>query len=451
MKTLFNFVALLQFLLLAIILPSCSPLTKVITSAPETTSVPKPIPIYLSLIPQSSSPLLQALFEAPEVTRSFATATVAKAQVAIATSAKSTKVDLSGSTGLTSESNSSAVGTAVATIKANRLLYDSGQTDRSIRLSILDAQSASHEAEITVGKTLQKIAQAYDLIKTGKETLKIIDYYLGLYNAREDLVKLAVQANTLSNSNYLELKSLKNKTLTERAQSELSIRRAESFLENTFGVGYKSVMPELAERYKELKAPIFFMETSVQKKLIDLREAKLVTQIEIQKALNKPTTQLQISVSNTQHPAADTTVFAGITLSLPINDGGEAKAQIEALSEELIMLDHDLKVLKQSILQAKSNWEAFIIYHQIQKSLLLEGKTISLGRMDELELLLRAGRSNISEIAKEIFVGAQTEIALVKLKSEYLSQSIEASAMTSQTCRLFNLCDLINRRLQENL
>ena len=121
----------------------------------------------------------------------------AKAQVRIVTTEKSSKVDLSGSTGLTGENNHSTKGAAAATVKAYKLLYDNGQTDRSILLSELAAQSASRDAEIILDETLQKVVQAYGTRSAARDTVKIIDYYLGLYNAREDLVKSAVQAGIL--------------------------------------------------------------------------------------------------------------------------------------------------------------------------------------------------------------------------------------------------------------
>lgn len=99
---------------------------------------------------------------------------------------------------------------------------------------------------------------------------------------------------------------------------------------------------------------------------------------------------------------------------------------------------------------AKKSWENFKSYHQIQKKLLLEQKSISSERIAESELLLSAGRSSIKELAKEILVSAQTEIALIQLKSEYLSQSLTATAVTSQTCELFYLCELIQIGTAEN-
>lgn len=448
MRSLSKLIAPIQISLMAIALSACLPMPKEKSSVPASVEVSDTVPI--SLLPQSSSPLVQALFEAPTVARSFSAAIAAKAQVRIVTTEKSSKVDLSGSTGFTGENNRSTKGAAAATVKAYKLLYDNGQTDRSILLSELAAQSASLEANVVVDETLQKVIEAYGTRLAAKETVNIIDYYLGLYNARENLVKTAVQAGVLSNSDYLELRSLKNETLSERAQSQLGIQRSESFLKNTLGIRYTAALSDLNKRYGTIKTPYFSVETSPQKELIDLREAQLSTEIEIQKARNTPTAQWQSSVTSPQTRGADTTLFAGITIGLPLKDGGEAAARIEALSEELKVTELDLKILNQNAVLAEQSWGNFLSYHQVQKELLLDRKAISTERISELELLLKAGRSDISELAKEILAGAKTEIALAQLKVEYLSQSITAAGVTGQTCGLFILCNLINSGLQVN-
>ena len=126
------------------------------------------------------------------------------------------------------------------------------------------------------------------------------------------------------------------------------------------------------------------METSPQKKLIDLRMAQLGTEIEIQEARNSVTAQWQTSVTSPQTRGADTTVFAGITIGLPLKDGGEAAARIAALSEELTVTEKDFDILNQNTVLAKQSWNNFLNFHKVQKQLLLERKSISEERISEL-------------------------------------------------------------------
>ena len=135
-----------------------------------------------SLFVESSSSLVQAVFANPVIARSFAEIEAAKSQVLILKVNKVSKIDLSGSTGLTSSNNLNAEAGAIATIKAHRLLFDNGQTDRSISLSELQAQSKTQAALITIDEILQNILTVYIEQTSSKEVTKIIDYYLDLYD-----------------------------------------------------------------------------------------------------------------------------------------------------------------------------------------------------------------------------------------------------------------------------
>ena len=172
----------IQISLMAIALSACLPMPKE-KSRVSLTDTPSSNAMPISLLPQSSSPLVQALFEAPTVARSLSAAIAAKAQVRIVTTEKSSKVDLSGSTGLTGENNHSTKGAAAATVKAYKLLYDNGQTDRSILLSELAAQSALRDAEIILDETLQEVVEAYGTRSAAKE----IQQQLGRMSERDQV------------------------------------------------------------------------------------------------------------------------------------------------------------------------------------------------------------------------------------------------------------------------
>ena len=398
---------------------------------------------------ESSSSLVQAVFANPEIARSFAEIEAAKSQVLILNVNKASKIDLSGSTGLTSSNNLNAVGGAVATIKANRLLFDNGQTDRSILLSKLQAQSKTQAALITIDEKLQKILTVYIEQTTSKEVIKIIDYYLDLYNEQENLILSAVQVGVLSKSDYLEIKSLKNDTLSERARAELSISKADSFLEKTLGPNSDIALSDLSRRYENWQRPILDISSSPQKNLIDLQISRFNVEIETQKERSKPISRWEASISSPKQNSSDTTLFAGITVSLPIKDGGDALARIEAFSRELVVAKLSLEVLTNSVALSKNSLVSFQNYYKKQKEILIERKAISAERIVDLELRLKAGRSNVNELTKEILAGANIEISLAQLDAEYSLLSVQTAAVVSQTCGILMLCELINKPFLE--
>ena len=129
---------------------------------------------------------------------------------------------------------------------------------------------------------------------------------------------------------------------------------------------------------------------------------------------------------------------------------GAAAAQIEALSTELEVTEFDRQALIQEVALAEKNWTEFLKYYLLQNELLKERVAISEQSLEELELRLKAGRADVSKLAREILSKAQSEIALVQLKARYLREKVNAEAVTGQTCSLFSLCDTIKNSLPTN-
>jgi hypothetical protein len=403
---------------------------------------------------QSTSALLQAVLEAPSAARSIAAARATAAQVSIVETQKSSKINITGSTGLSADPwplKGNAVLPAVnATITARQLLSDNGQTDRSISLSELGAQKAFLEVEIAIDQTLKALIEANDVKVASEKQVKIIDYYLDLYNAREALVLSAVQAGVLSKSDELELRSLRNDTLTNRTTAVLAVNRADSFLKTTLKQNYEMAMLDLAVIHENSRSPRFSLERSPSKKLLDLRSSQLGLEIAIQKSRNKPTSNWQSSLSSPQSRGSNTTLYGGVTIGFPVADGGEAAAQIEALTQELAVTELDLQVLSEETILAEKNWSDFLQYYLLQKVLLKDRLEISRQSLEELELRLKAGRADVSKLAREILSKANAEIALLQLEASYLSEKMNAQASTGQTCSLFSLCDTIAISLRVN-
>ena len=143
-------------------------------------------------------------------------------------------------------------------------------------------------------------------------------------------------------------------------------------------------------------------------------------------------------------------MYGGVTIGFPVKDGGEAAAQIEALSKQLEVTKFDQQALIQEVALAEKNWVEFLKYYLLQNELLKERVAISAQSLEELELRLKAGRADVSKLAREILSKAQSEIALVQLKARYSREKVNAESVTGQTCSLFSLCDLIKNSLPTN-
>ena len=403
---------------------------------------------------KSTSALVQAVMEAPSTARSVATAQAAYAQVLVTKTQKSSKIDITGATGLNADpwplSGNSVLPAATASITARQLLSDNGQTDRSISLSELGADAALLEVEVAVDQTLKKLIEANDIKAASEKTIEIIDHYLDLYNAREQLVLAAVAAGVLSKADELELRSLRNSTLSDRTNAVLAVNTADSILKITLKLHYQNAMLDLAAIHEDGGSPNFLLQNSPKKKLLDIRSEQIALEMEIQRSRNKPTSNLRTSLSSPTSRGANTTLYGGVTIAFPVKDGGAAAAQIEALSTELEVTEFDRQALIQEVALAEKNWTEFLKYYLLQNELLKERVAISEQSLEELELRLKAGRADVSKLAREILSKAQSEIALVQLKARYLREKVNSEAVTGQTCSLFSLCDTIKNSLPTN-
>ena len=182
--------------------------------------------------------------------------------------------------------------------------------------------------------------------------------------------------------------------------------------------------------------------------ILDLRN--LALEIEIQKSRNKPTSSWQTSLSSPQSRGSNTTLYGGVTIGFPVADGGEAAAQIEALTQELEVTELDRRVLSEEAVLAKRTGQTFSSIIYCRKSCSRTASKYLEQSLEELELRLKAGRADVSKLAREILSKANAEIALVQLESRYLAEKVTAQSSTDQTCSLFSLCDAIANSLPVN-
>ena len=391
----------------------------------------------------NSSALVQAIVSNPAVSRALTSAAVAKERVAISQTQKKMTMSASGSSGFEADTDDGSEGVLIVGVTAQKLLSDNGKTDRVIYLSGLLAETARLESQIAFDQALQQILDAYIAENTALEVDRIITYYVALFNEREDLVQTAVDAGVLSNSDYLELQSLKNEILSEQAQSVFQSNTSASFLRTSLGSNYDAAVAELVNRYTATSGSKLSTENSNQITLLGLKKSQIQTEIELQKLSNTLTTNWQSTVSSPKSRGAGSTLFAGITMSLPINDGGRSLATIAALQKEFEVNALEVSTYEQEVTLAQQGLDNFFVYYEDQKILLNERKRIAEDRVVELELKLKTGRAGVSALAKEFLALARTEMAIERLDFDRKSQTLSALSVTGQTCELVRLCDAI--------
>ena len=402
-------------------------------------------PVKSTINTQSSSPLISAILNFPSVSRAIVASKAAQARIAIAQSDKKLIVDGNGSSGIKSDTSDGSEGALVVGVSTSKLLYDNGRTDRSIRLSELLAETAVLQSQIVMDQELEKVLEAYASLEAAQEVDSIIEHYIGLFNERENLVKSAVKVGVLSNSDYLELQSMKNEILSEQAQAVLRAGNSETYLRTSLGDYYDAANVEIKVQYLDPKMlPSFSVENTVSKQILELENRRIRTEIEIQELANALTANWQTSLSSPKSRGAGSTLFAGISITMPLKDGGKSEAQIKALSEELNANKLQLSDLSQQIELAEQGLLNFVKYYEKQKALLKQKKAISDERTKELELKLKTGRVGVSVLAKEFLASANVEIALERLNYESTTEVLSALSITNETCKVVDVCKALN-------
>ena len=395
------------------------------------------------VLTSTSSALVNAIAATPAVSSAISSAEATKERVAVARTQKQMTVSASGSSGFETDTDDGSEGVLVVGVTAQKLLSDNGKTDRAIYLSELLAETARLESQISFDQALQQVLDAHITRNTALEVDSIISHYLDLFNEREELVQRAVDAGVLSNSDYLELQSLKNEILSEQARSVFQSNASTGFLKTSLGGDYSEAMAELSSRYVSEGVLKLSSDNSNQVNLLGLKEAQVQTEIELQQLSKTLTTSWQASISSPKSRGAGSTLFAGITMGLPINDGGKAKATLVALRKELNTNALELATFEQEVSLAQQGLDDFLTYYDQEIILLNDRKRISEARIVELEQKLKSGRVNVSELAKEFISLARTEIAIERLDFDRKAKTLSALSVTSQTCELVRLCDAI--------
>ncbi|MDB2393954.1 TolC family protein, partial [bacterium] len=392
----------------------------------------------------NASSLTQSIQKIPTVARALSAASAVRDRVSITRSQKELTIQGTGSSGVETKTSDSSEGILVVGVTAQKLLNDNGQTDRSIYLSELGAEIASLESQVAFDKALQQILEAYTSQNHALKIENIITNYVNQFNKREKLVQTAVNAGVLSNSDYLELQSLKNEVLSQQSQSVFQSNSSSSYLKTSLSNNYTQALAELEENFEVKDKIKLSTDGTYQITLLNLNKLQLQTQIKLQEAANSFTTSWHTTASSPKSRGAGSTIFAGITMGLPFKDGGKAKASIVALNKELEVNALDVSTYIEVVSLAQQGLDNFESFHQKQSSLLNERMRISKDHIDELELKLKAGRVDVSVLAKEILTLARAEIAIERLKHEYVTQKLSALAATGQSCQAVNLCDAKN-------
>lgn len=396
----------------------------------------------------TNSPLVDAILSSPEASSAILKAEVARSEVFVARTAKATKVDFDGRSGLYKNLNSStATGISYGSLSAYRLLYDANQTNRIISLAALAADVSAIEAEIVVDQALSAIILAFSSQRAAEESLAVIDKYLKQYDQREALIQSAVESGVISNSDYLEIRALRNDVTSRRARAQQLELSSMSSLAIFLPQNTENLIEVIRSRLGNNFNLLDLVQAAPRFKVLQ-RQAKIM-ELELQNLYSKkkPTAMLRAAINSPESSSSDATLFAGINVTFPVRDGGQTNAQISSLELKTKSIEINRDVEKRRVDDALSMWTEFVRFYDFQVSILDERLDIATEQISNLEIRLRAGKANIATVAKEILNAAQAEVEIIQLEDEWARAAITAATSINHTCAIVSLCTEINQGL----
>ena len=305
--------------------------------------------------------LILSLNNHPSLRKTKASAKDIEAQIESLRAATRVKVSLTGSVRYNGDYDyfSDNYHNESITLNATKLIYDNSRNkiQRQIKSENLKASHETHRnTMITV--TAEAKRKYYDLV------LKFFDRDLQQerVNNLEDHLKRAQGLYDVGSSPYIDV---------TKAQSDLSSARvsllkanndillAQEALKVAMGTELQSpfniavprelLMPSLPENFDSLVDVALADRPDFRKLMHDITAGELTIKDAAREISPTVTGQASTSLSNRQHGTTDTNYYAGVSVNVPIVDGGETKAGITRARLQLEQVYADADSLRNNI------------------------------------------------------------------------------------------------------
>ena len=160
--------------------------------------------------------------------------------------------------------------------------------------------------------------------------------YLSIYEGKASLIERAVSIGAISNSDFLEIKGIRNEAMSKLSKARLLERQSESKIKQNLGKFYLGAVEEIDKRNNSLDQSTSSKKTNLNLRKFRMQEEKMEIEIAIKEQSLKPISKLSASITSPQEKDKDKTLFAGVTVEFPIKDGGKSAVEIEILEKQKV-------------------------------------------------------------------------------------------------------------------
>ena len=391
------------------------------------------------------SNVIKAIFKTPSVNRTAEELSIARSRIKLIAAQGNTQIVSTGAFGILDEYNTESKGVGYGTLKAERIFTDNQRLDNSKKLARLDEESKKIDLILEFNRKLQEVLNAYNKRQSSRETQEVVRKYLAIYKEKATLIERAVTIGAISNSDFLEIKGIRNEAQSKLSKARLLESQSESKIKQSLGNLYSSAMKEIEKRKLKLGLNTLNKKTNITLKKLRMQAEKIAIEIAIKDQSLKPTSKLSTSITSPQERDKDKTLFAGVTVEFPIRDGGKSALEIEILEKQKAVLKSEIQEVENKIEITKDNWDSFKVFYGDERKLMEERIFISNKRLKELDILQRQGRVNAGVYIKEVLKLANTEVDLINLDAEFFSNLLSRAEASSSVCTVLDLCNELDR------
>ena len=334
----------------------------------------------------------------------------------------------------------SAQAAGTATLNAERVMADGGRNAAAQAEALLTANLTRNNYALAVDDILFQFAVAILQHQQATHTVQIVGQQLSEYRAREAQISQAAAIGVLTNSDLLTIQSGLTEIETVRASAQTQLRLAELQLSQLLPDprGRADAIARFERWSGQVPARLPNWRLAAADASVSLAEARLQSA----KVANAPTLSASGRLeSPLGDPAA--TLFAGVRYQFTLSDGGLSQSNTAAAQAGWEAQRANRESLALELTTARRTLDVQLSGRAAQEALLQERLAQSAERVDGLEKLMIAGRSDVAALSREILAQAQTRIALVNLQAQSQQDVLSFVRLHGATCALFSVCDQI--------
>ena len=177
---------------------------------------------------------------------------------------------------------------------------------------------------------------------------------------------------------------------------------------------------------------------------LNLRSKTVKVNKEILKVENKWKARLRGNINIPVSANPEPTSFLGVTVSLPIEDGGANEIEQGLLDEDLLELEKQSRSLEQKFSSGFKQWEIFSTYQKEHLRLLNSEYKILDEILADLELKRKTGRVSLQDYVIEIMKKAELEISIIIAGQESVEQAMSFMSEVSLSCEFIDRCSQLS-------